>query len=119
MQVGAKDYLVKGEVTAALLERSIRYAIERKRSEEKIRRDAERAELLATLSHTFAEAGLNLDEVLNTVVYQVAEQTGDGCVVRLLSDDLYWLDPVVIHHPDPRLKTVLQQRNSRPDSGQL
>lgn len=38
MQAGAVDYLTKGEITAPLLERTIRYAIERKRTEEQLRR---------------------------------------------------------------------------------
>ncbi len=33
LQAGAQDYLVKGEVTASLLRRSLRYAVERKRAE--------------------------------------------------------------------------------------
>jgi diguanylate cyclase (GGDEF)-like protein len=41
MKAGATDYLVKGEVTAPLLERTIRYALERKRAEEAIREKAE------------------------------------------------------------------------------
>lgn len=38
MQSGAADYLIKGRIDADLLERSIRYAIERKHTEEALRR---------------------------------------------------------------------------------
>jgi signal transduction histidine kinase len=44
MQLGAMDYLVKGEITAPLLERSIRYSIARKRTEEELREARERLE---------------------------------------------------------------------------
>src|SRR5438552_13534241 len=44
MQLGAMDYLVKGQVNAPLLERSIRYSIERKRTEEKLREAREELE---------------------------------------------------------------------------
>ncbi|AFZ03390.1 response regulator [Calothrix sp. PCC 6303] len=40
MKAGAADYLEKSQLNAALLERSIRYAVERKRSERKIREQA-------------------------------------------------------------------------------
>ncbi|MEW6491592.1 MAG: response regulator [Cyanobacteriota bacterium] len=40
MKAGAADYLDKSQIRAPLLERSIRYAIERKRSEQKIREQA-------------------------------------------------------------------------------
>ena len=36
MKAGAADYLVKGEISALLLERSMRYAIEKKRAEDQI-----------------------------------------------------------------------------------
>jgi two-component system, NarL family, sensor histidine kinase UhpB len=37
LQAGAQDYLVKGEMTASLLRRSLRYAVERKRAEVELR----------------------------------------------------------------------------------
>jgi signal transduction histidine kinase len=48
MRCGAMDYLVKGQTDAALLERSIRYSIARKRTEESLRR---KDEFLAMLGH--------------------------------------------------------------------
>ena len=38
MQAGAEDYLDKGQLNAALLERSVRYAVERRRAEERFAR---------------------------------------------------------------------------------
>src|SRR3989339_763218 len=44
MKAGAADYLVKDQINAPLLERSIRYAIERKHSEDAIRKHKEHLE---------------------------------------------------------------------------
>jgi len=38
MRAGAADFLVKGQINATFLERSLRYALERKRAEEKIQK---------------------------------------------------------------------------------
>ncbi len=47
MQVGAADFLVKGEVTPAILERSLRYAIERHRAIEERLRDESQLRMFA------------------------------------------------------------------------
>lgn len=46
MKAGAADFLVKGQLTAALLERTIRYALERAHSIEALRHSEERYRLL-------------------------------------------------------------------------
>jgi signal transduction histidine kinase len=59
VQSGAQDYLIKGQVDGPLLGRALRYAIERGRIEEELRRRAEQLaemdrrkdEFLATLAH--------------------------------------------------------------------
>ncbi|WP_082411586.1 PAS domain-containing response regulator [Methylogaea oryzae] len=53
-QAGAQDYLVKGHLDAGILHRAIRYAIERKRAEEKLR-------LAATVFESTLEAILITD----------------------------------------------------------
>jgi signal transduction histidine kinase/DNA-binding response OmpR family regulator len=60
---GAQDYLVKGEVDSKLLVRTARYAIERKRAEEILKR---RSEALAALNNAgqALTSTLDLDKVL-------------------------------------------------------
>ncbi|HEY0944543.1 MAG TPA: response regulator [Opitutaceae bacterium] len=47
LQAGAADYLVKGQLSAALLDRTLRYAVERARMEEARRETEERFRLMA------------------------------------------------------------------------
>ena len=47
MRAGAADYLVKGQISPAILERSIRYAIERKRSEKALRESQKQLKYLS------------------------------------------------------------------------
>jgi PAS domain S-box-containing protein len=59
VQMGAQDYLVKGSVDGHTLSRIIRYAIERKRTETKLRKSEEHYRLLV---ETMNEGFMELDE---------------------------------------------------------
>lgn len=59
MEAGAADFLVKGELSTPLLERSIRYAIDRKRTEEELKQHRHNLESLVrerTIQHAEARA---------------------------------------------------------------
>jgi diguanylate cyclase (GGDEF)-like protein len=75
VQEGAQDYLIKGQITSALLVRSIRYAIERKRTELTIEH---RAQELAALYDTSLEISSNLEieKVLRAIVERASRLVG-------------------------------------------
>jgi putative nucleotidyltransferase with HDIG domain len=70
MAAGAADYLVKDSIQGSLLERSIRYALERKQAEEAIRREASRAETLLRVA-----SRLNSQLDLNSILEVLCEES--------------------------------------------
>ena len=71
-------------------------------------RNAARAEALAEISRVLAEAQLDYQGVLNTIVRRVAELLEGVCVLRLLSDDRQYLLPAAVYHPDPEVLPVVR-----------
>ncbi len=67
VQEGAQDYLVKGQVDSNLLMSSIRYAIERKLAEEKIRRNSQIQAALNKILHLQLE-DITFEKMLEKVI---------------------------------------------------
>jgi len=57
-RAGAADYLIKGQITAPLLERAIRYALERKKTEEYLTKLAQNDPLTGIANRALVEARL-------------------------------------------------------------
>jgi len=85
MRMGAQDYLVKGQVDEAMLGRTIRYAIERKKAEAEINRQLERQKVLNDINRAIAST-LDLDSVMNILLEKVGQIFPQfGSMVHVLS----------------------------------
>jgi K+-sensing histidine kinase KdpD len=70
---------------------------------------AVRMQVLAEVSRRFAEAHPSLPEVLEQVSDELAHRIGSCCVIRLLSADRQWLEPVAVAHPNEEARAHLRQ----------
>ncbi len=77
------------------------------------RRAEERLRALADASRAFS-SGLDYRSVLDAVVRRLGELVGDGCLIRVVSEDGAWLEPVAFFHRDARRDALIRavQRTS-------
>ena len=95
----------------------------RKRSEDELRTQAGRSQLLASLSQAFAETGLNHGELLETIVREIGGISGDMCIIQLVTDEGHWSRLAAFSHPNADLQRQVWPRMQRlrlpSDEGEL
>lgn len=74
---------------------------ERKRVEEAQRKHTERATMLAEISQSLAEVIGDPQTSIALIARRVTELIGDTTIIRLVSKDGLYLDPIAVYHPDP------------------
>lgn len=70
LREGAQDYLAKGRLEGGFLARSLRYAIERQRTEKLLRQQAQRERLMAKMLERIRQS-LNLQDILDSTAQEV------------------------------------------------
>ncbi|WP_416666887.1 GAF domain-containing protein [Egbenema bharatensis] len=82
---------------------------DRKRAEERIRKQAIHSQILAEISQAFSETILDFQSVLETTAQYTANLIGDGCLIRLLSNDRQWLNLAAAHHRNPEALALIEE----------
>jgi signal transduction histidine kinase len=70
----------------------------------------ERLEILSRIGHELAAASGDIDVVLELATRRLGETVGEGCAIRLVSDDGAWLEPTdAFFYPDPAKREMAGQ----------
>jgi len=80
----------------------------RRKDSEKILLQKQRSEQLAELSKELSKVEYDYNAVLDTTVKRICEIIGDTCVIRLLSKDGKYINPVAYYHPDNEAMVLLK-----------
>lgn len=102
VDMGAQDYLVKGQIDAPLLLRALRYSIQRKKIEETVRKGKELSEALNNI-YEIIDLSIDFSTIMSRIIAEAARAIGaDSSVIYLLEDDQwvlrysYGLSPEII-----------------------
>jgi signal transduction histidine kinase len=61
-----------------------------------------RLEILSSIGHELAAVSGDVDVVLDLATRRIGETVGEGCAIRLISEDGGWLEPTeIFFYPDP------------------
>jgi len=83
---------------------------ERHRLEQAMIASTARLQVISTISHEFASASGEVDDVLALVTRRLGELLGEGCFTRMLSVDGRWLEPsTAFYHPDASVRTTVRE----------
>ena len=94
VRAGVQDYLVKGQIDGRLLIRALRYAIERKRTQEEIQQHLSRMATLKDINIALTST-LDLSAVLEVLLQKVATLMPEfAAAVRLWDEERLILSPV-------------------------
>jgi PAS domain S-box-containing protein len=98
---GAQDYLLKGRLDSDLVVRAVRYAIERKRAENALRKSEERFELMARATN---DAVWDWDFATNRMWWNVGVRSFLGYPPDTVGTDFNWWQEHV--HPEDRERMI-------------
>lgn len=112
MKAGAADYIVKGQMDAQLLERAIRYALERKRAEETLRESEERLhQVVSSISdHIYVTEITGSGQRLNRYLSPNVEILTGYPLEKFQADWSFWASCVI--HPNDRITAAVQAQRS-------
>jgi PAS domain S-box-containing protein len=88
---------------------SFRDVSEKRRSEKKISLHTARLKFLADASHTFAEARLELQKILDLAAEMVAEFQGEGCLIRVPEKERTLSQVASFYHVQPEIMEIWKE----------
>ncbi|MBW7956975.1 MAG: GAF domain-containing protein [Deltaproteobacteria bacterium] len=104
----AKTILMSATVLRDVISGTMLDITELKRAEE-VRREAEGSRALSELSDAMANVVTDYQGVLDTIAKYIGDLMRVPCIIRLLSADGKWLEPVAVYHVEKGLREELKE----------